>query len=55
MVGEVTEEHCMVHLVSKRFKPCSSRDIAVYIFKQGRRIPLCWNCWKKIAESNLEW
>ena len=45
----------MIHLVSKRFKPCSSTDIAVTIYKDGRMIPICKRHWKKIAESNLEW
>ena len=49
------EEHCMIHLVSGRFRPCSSRDIQVTIYKDGRMIPICKEHWKKIAESNLEW
>lgn len=48
-------ERCMVHLFSRRYGPCRNTDIAVYIYKDGQRIPICREHWVKIAESDEEW
>jgi hypothetical protein len=34
---------------------CKNRDIQVYIFYKGRQLPICRQCWDKIAEANAEW
>lgn len=34
---------------------CRSRDIALYIVYEGKRLPICRRCWEQIAETNLEW
>lgn len=34
---------------------CGSRDIALYIVYEGKRLPICRRCWEQIAETDLEW
>jgi len=34
---------------------CKNTDIEVYIYHKGERQPICRNCWKKIAEKDIEW
>ena len=34
---------------------CESSEIALYIFYDGERLPICWKCWNEIAEHDLEW
>ncbi|MCD6466272.1 hypothetical protein J7L27_07915 [Candidatus Bathyarchaeota archaeon] len=34
---------------------CRSTKIALYIIYKGERIPICWKCWKSIANKNIEW
>jgi len=46
-----TEERCMNPWNGK----CSSTDIALYIMFNGRRLPICWECWKDISSKNIEW
>jgi len=36
-------------------KKCSSTDIALYIMFKGRRLPICWKCWKDISSKDIEW
>jgi len=36
-------------------RPCGRRDIAVYIIVNGEKIPICHECWRRIANSNREW
>jgi len=36
-------------------KPCENTDIAVYIQYNGRILPICMECWKRIAKSKREW
>ncbi len=36
-------------------KKCGNNDIEVYIFLKEERLPICRDCWKEIAEKNLEW
>jgi len=34
---------------------CASTDIAVTIFYKGKMLPICRQCWGKVAKSNREW
>ena len=34
---------------------CKSQDIELYVIYEGRTIPICETCWRKIAKSDLEW
>ena len=34
---------------------CNSTDILLYIYYKGRLLPICSECWSKIAKSNREW
>lgn len=34
---------------------CDGREIAVYIYLADGKIPVCRECWRRIAESDLEW
>jgi len=51
------EEHCMIHLVSRRYKQCSRTDIASYAVIRGRMIPLCREHHVKVCgeKSSREW
>jgi len=44
-------ERCMSPLNPR----CGSERIKLYIMWKGRRLPICESCWRKIAESDLEW
>jgi len=47
----VDEEHCM----NPWNGVCRSRDILLYIYYGGRRLPICRRCWMEIASSDVEW
>jgi hypothetical protein len=34
---------------------CGSRDILLYIIWHKQRLPICEECWRILAESDLEW
>jgi hypothetical protein len=34
---------------------CDNMDIALYIYRQGVKIPICRECWKEIASEDIEW
>jgi len=34
---------------------CRSRDILLYIYYGGRRLPICRRCRMEIASSDVEW
>ncbi len=34
---------------------CGRDDIALYIFYNGERVPICRRCWSRIANRNIEW
>jgi hypothetical protein len=34
---------------------CRETEIEVYIYHKGRQLPICRECWLKIAEKDLEW
>jgi len=38
-----------------RKRRCDNTDIELYIVYNGEKCPICSNCWKKIAKSDLEW
>ncbi|MEM3745787.1 MAG: hypothetical protein QW323_04760 [Candidatus Bathyarchaeia archaeon] len=44
-------EHCLNPWDNK----CKNADIAVYIMYKGRKIPLCWKCWRRISKNNIVW
>ena len=48
-------EKCMIHKVDRHYKRCDNTDIAVTIYYKGQMIPLCMQCWRKIAKSRREW
>ena len=34
---------------------CDNTDIALYIFHEGERLPICRLCWHEIADKDFEW
>jgi len=36
-------------------RECKNNDIEVYILLKGERVPICRQCWSKIAIEDLEW
>lgn len=34
---------------------CRNTDIEVYITHEEQQLPICTNCWRKIADENYEW
>lgn len=36
-------------------KKCNNTDIDVYIYYRDGKIPICRECWTKIAKSDREW
>jgi len=34
---------------------CEETDIALYIFYEGEKLPICQRCWQKIAAKDFEW
>jgi len=34
---------------------CRSTDIALFIYYEGRKLPICRRCWVEIASTNIEW
>lgn len=34
---------------------CKNTDIEVYIVHEEQQLPICTNCWHKIADDNYEW
>jgi len=34
---------------------CNNKDIEVYIYYKGKRLPICRGCWRDIANKNVEW
>jgi len=48
-------EKCMVHLLSKHYKPCNRTDIASYIQVGAKRIPLCTKHHNQICGEKSTW
>jgi hypothetical protein len=44
-------EHCQNPWKDK----CKSGDIKLYILFKGEKLPICNNCWSKIAEQEANW
>jgi len=34
---------------------CKNTDIAVYICRDGRTLPICRECWREIGSTDVEW
>jgi len=34
---------------------CRHTDIEVYIIHEEQQLPICTNCWRRIADENHEW
>jgi len=34
---------------------CGNTEIVLYIYYEGERLPICRECWKGIADHDLEW
>jgi len=34
---------------------CTNVDIELYISYKGDEIPICSKCWRKLADSDVEW
>jgi hypothetical protein len=34
---------------------CQKTDITVYMCYEGRTLPICRECWREIASTDLEW
>ncbi|NIP67055.1 hypothetical protein GWN63_03235 [Candidatus Bathyarchaeota archaeon] len=34
---------------------CDNTEIEVYIYRDGRKLPICQSCWAQIANLNVEW
>lgn len=49
--NSLDSSHCM-----NPWKPdCRRTDIKLSIYYEGRFLPICNECWKEIAERNIEW
>jgi hypothetical protein len=44
-------EHCKNPLKNN----CNSENIKLYIQKNGENLPICQQCWIKIADQEQEW
>lgn len=53
--GWVDKESEVEHCRNPWNSDCRNTEIALYIVYKGERIPLCWKCWKMIANKNIEW
>lgn len=58
--GETDEEaeQQMAESCQNPFFPCTSSNpthIALDIVYKGERLPICEDCWTKIADSDIEW
>jgi hypothetical protein len=34
---------------------CENMDIELYISYKGEDVPICSKCWRKLAETEVEW
>ncbi len=34
---------------------CGKTDIVLYIFYQGKQVPICHGCWNSISSIDTEW
>ena len=34
---------------------CKSTDIALYLYNQGEKKPICKHCWIEISSKDVEW
>jgi hypothetical protein len=34
---------------------CKNADVELYISFKGEEIPICSECWRKLAEADVEW
>jgi len=34
---------------------CRNTDIALFIYYEGQKLPICRSCWVEIASTNIEW
>jgi hypothetical protein len=39
----------------KHKEKCKNTNIKLYIVIKGKQLPICHECWDKIADSNKEW
>ncbi|HIE15157.1 TPA: hypothetical protein EYP70_07790 [Candidatus Bathyarchaeota archaeon] len=58
--SEVKLEETTMNIQSERcMNPwngeCKNTDIAVFIYHEGRRLPICRDCWFRIASTDIEW
>jgi len=59
--SESKKYRCESHIIlkesgkQKRPRKCLSPDVEVGINWNGREIWLCGECWKKIADTDIEW
>ncbi|MEM3443127.1 MAG: hypothetical protein QXM86_04650 [Candidatus Bathyarchaeia archaeon] len=45
----------MEHCRNPWNKKCKNDNIEIYILFKGEKLPICQNCWSKIAVKDLEW
>jgi len=50
-ITSVKAERCMNPWKAE----CGNTDIVLYIFYDGSRVPICRDCWKRIASKKTEW
>ena len=42
--------------VLARLRPsCGSLGMLLYVYFGGKRLPICWRCWREMVESGLQW
>jgi len=45
----------MEHCRNPWEKECKDEDIELYILFKGERLPICRQCWSKLADKDVEW
>ncbi|UCD97217.1 MAG: hypothetical protein JSV35_04015 [Candidatus Bathyarchaeota archaeon] len=46
-----SDEHCQ----NPWNGDCDASDIEVYLAHEGNQIPICAECWRRIADDVCEW
>lgn len=46
---------CQIHKLKQGYKKCDEPKIHLTIIWKGENVELCETCWRKIADTDLEW
>jgi len=54
-IASLSEEKRMEHCKNPWKGTCKNENIKLYIQLKGENLPICQQCWTKIADENEEW